>query len=285
LTAGDVYRALWRHKAVIVLLTCVFVGATWYAVSRETRRYEASTLVRIQERGPGAGDASAALLAAQTLAQTYAKIIGSGALRGEMDSIVSACTSSPAPTARRKGTSSGVPASSCRSLGGARAARIANRKISEVALSAGQVQDLDLLSVTTRSENPTRAMVVANAAPLALKRFIRQTGSRSERIVVAKAATVPSSPISRQLALKVAVALMLGLLFNGALALLAELFRDRLPETEELGQALGQPVLATIPSLRLKPVDALLAGRHEDPSLAVGDGSGRRTGSGVEPER
>ena len=34
-------------------------------------------------------------------------------------------------------------------------------------------------------------------------------------------------------------------------SLLIELFRDRLPEPDELGQALGHPVLATIPTLRL----------------------------------
>ena len=65
-----------------------------------------------------------------------------------------------------------------------------------------------------------------------------------------KAATT-SSRVSRHLPLNVAIALVLGLIFSGALALLIELFRDRLPEADELEQTLGHPVLATIPNLRL----------------------------------
>lgn len=250
MTAGEVYRALWRHKFLIVVLTAVFVGVTWYVSSQQTSKYESSTLLRVQERGPRAGDASAALNASQTLAQTYAKLVGSGALRGQMGTLVARCS-----TASRGG--SGSP-TLCRSLGVEGSGRIVARGISNVTLSASPVQDLDLLSITARSGNPTSAMVVANAAPLALRSFIRKTGSGSEQIVVAKPATV-GSLVSRQLPSKIAIALIIGLLFNGALALFIELFRDRLPESDELGQALGHPVLATIPTLRLNVVGAVEA--------------------------
>jgi capsular polysaccharide biosynthesis protein len=299
-TAGDVYRALWRHKFFIVVLTAVFVGATWYVTSRQTRTYEASTLVRVQARGPNAGDASA-LLASQTLTQTYAKIIDSGALNGEIKSLIARCSNPPsaqalpaAPSGRRSSaspTSARSPrASSCGWLGGTSSGRVSLRKFSEARLSATPVQDLDLLTITARSKNPTRAMVVATAAPFALRTFIRRTGSRSEQIVIAKAATIPRSPVSRQLPLKIAIALMLGLIFNGALALLLELFRDRLPEPDELGQALGHPVLAAIPTLRLHRVEAVAGTREEtDSVLSVeqsldGEGSSRATAPRVGPE-
>jgi hypothetical protein len=65
------------------------------------------------------------------------------------------------------------------------------------------------------------------------------------------------------LPLKIAIAVMLGLIFNGALALLLELFRDRLPEPDQLGREVGVPVLATIPALLLHRATNLAAARHE----------------------
>jgi capsular polysaccharide biosynthesis protein len=306
LTAGDVYRALWRHKFFIVALTAVAVGATWYVTSQETRTYEASTLVRVQvrvrERGPTTPETSPqALLASQTLTQTYAKIIDSGALKGEIRRLIARCSNPasvrvlPAAPSRRRNspspTSGRSPrANSCAWLGGTSSGRVSLRNLSEATLSGSPVEDLDLLSITARSKNPTRARVVSTAAPLALRTFIRRTGSLSEQIVIAKAATIPRSPVPRQLPLKIAIALMLGLIFNGALALLIELFRDRLPEPDELGQTLGHPVLAAIPTLRLHRVEAVAGTREERESvLSVeqsldGEGSPRTTAPRVGPE-
>jgi capsular polysaccharide biosynthesis protein len=296
-TAGDVYRALWRHKFFIVVLTAVFVAAAWYATSQQARRFEASTLVRVQERGD-TGNAS--LVAAQTLAETYATIIGSGALKGDIKTFVAGCasgnpsslkgflppvaprgarTSSPngslpgtalslrrAAAARRFG---GAFTRACRSIGVTSRGRVAPRKVSEVGLSGSPVQGVDLLTVSARSKTPTNATIAANAAPWALRAFIRRTGSGTEKVVLVKAATKPSSPVSRQLPLKIAIAVMFGLIFNGALALLLELFRDRLPEPDELGQALGRPVLATIPNLRLHDAANLATSRREPKSVSM----------------
>jgi capsular polysaccharide biosynthesis protein len=313
-TAGDVYRALWRHKFFIVALTAVFVGAAWYASSQQARRYEASTLVRVQERGD-TGNAS--LLAAQTLAQTYAKIIGSGALKGAIETFVAGCASgkpsslkgflppvAPRPARTSNGTLPGTSRSvrraaaarrfrrsytrACRSIGVTSRGRVAPRKVSEVKLSGSPVQGVDLLSISARSKTPANATIAANAAPWALRAFIRRTGSGTEKVVLVKAATKPSSPASQQLPLKIAIALMFGLIFNGALALLLELFRDRLPEPDELGQALGRPVLATIPNLRLHEAATLAAARQDPTSVSMeqsrdGEGSTRTTGPRVGP--
>jgi capsular polysaccharide biosynthesis protein len=270
LTAGDVYRALWRHKLFIAVLTAVFVAATWYVTSRQSREYEASSLVRAQERGPDAGNASAALLASQTLTQTYARIIDSGALQPEIRRLIARCSRPDAAATRNAGSPANPrspAASSCRWLPNRNLGRVSLQQFSEAELSASPVEDLDLLSIAARSENPARAMVVARAAPVALRSFIRRTGSRSEQIVTVKAATMPTTPVSRQLPLKIAIALMLGLIFNGALALLINLFRDRLPESDELGQSLGYPVLATIPALRLHPIGAFEHPRNESETV------------------
>jgi capsular polysaccharide biosynthesis protein len=317
LTAADVYRALWRHKFFIVVLTAVFVAAAWYATSRQAQRYEASTLARVQERGD-TGNAS--LVAAQTLAQTYAEIIGSGALKGDIQTFVAGCVSGKPsslkgflpPVAPRRARTSSLKGSlplttpsvrraaatrrfrksytrACRSIGVAARGRVAPRKVSEVRLSGSPVQGVDLLSIAARSKGPANATIAANAAPWALRAFIRRTGSGTEKVVLVKAATKPTSPVSRQLPLKIAIAVMFGLIFNGALALLLELFRDRLPEPDELGQTLGRPVLATIPTLRLHQASRFAAARHEPSSVSMeqsrdGEGSIRTTGPRVGPE-
>ena len=157
--------------------------------------------------------------------------------------------------------------------------------ISKVKLSAAEVQDLDLLSITARSTSPRRALLAAAAAPDAFRSFIRKTAPSSERIVTVKLATT-SSRVSRHLPLNVAIALVLGLIFSGALALLIELFRDRLPEADELERTLGHPVLATIPNLRLhRMAPAVRDGTG--PAVGVGqsvDGeSASRTGSSRAP--
>lgn len=284
MTAGTVYRALWRHKLFILVLTAAFVAATVYVTVQQDREYEAAMLVRVQERGPNAGNASAALQASQELALTYAKIIGAGALKGEIGRFVAQCRRlRTATTQNRPGAPSaqgnsqslknatGPPAGSCKSLGVTGNSRLSPRSVSEVSLSASPVQDLDLLSITTRSKDPTNARIAANAVPWALRAFIRDTGSATtEKIITVKAATTPSAPVSRHLALNIVLATMLGLIFNGALALVLEFFRDRLPEPDELERAMGRPVLATVPSLRLHPVPGP-ASTSEEPVSVLAD--------------
>jgi capsular polysaccharide biosynthesis protein len=320
LTAGDVYRALWRHKFFIVLMTAVFVGATWYVTSRQTQRYEASTLVRVQERGD-TGSGSGSLLAGQTLAQTYAQIVDAGALSPQIKILVAGCNSGKptrlkailpvapirvrAPNAAATGTQTVTPRAAARRARRVAAARRSlrrtyriacgsmgvtprrpapPRRVSQVHLSSNPVQDLDLVTVAARSRNPRNATIAANAAPWALRAFIRKSGSRTEKIVTVKAATLPTSPVSRQLPLKLAVAAMIGLIFNGALALLFEFFRDRLPEPDQLGRQVGLPVLAVVPTLRLHRAETLASSRPLPESAPNGEGSARSSGPRVGPE-
>jgi capsular polysaccharide biosynthesis protein len=279
-TAADVYRALWRHKWFILVLTALCVAAAWYATVQQTERYEAATLVRVQERGrAAAGNPSAALQASQELAQTYARMIGSGALRKDMRTLVATCTR---PNARV------AAASPCQWLVGRHRAGLEPGPISSVKLTADNVQDLDLLSITARSENRRNALIAAAAAPDALRSFIRRTAPPSERIVTVKAPT-SSSLVSRHLALNVTIAFMLGLIFSGALALLLELFRDRLPEADEVEAAVGHPVLATIPTLRPRqratPPQAGMEAAAATGEYVDSEEAPSPAGSGAAPER
>jgi succinoglycan biosynthesis transport protein ExoP len=229
LTAGDVYRALWRHKFLIVALTAAFVGAAWYATSLQSRKYEASTLVRIQPGYRGA-DPLSAIQASERIAQTYAEIIDAGALDSRVKALVSS--------------------------------QISPRESSGVSLSGHPVQDLELMWISARSKDPTRATIVANAVPRALEDFIKASTFGDEAVTV-KRATTPSVPVSPRTAWNVAIALVLALIFNSALVLLIEVFRDRLPEPEELRQVVGHPILATVPTLRLRRMTAVEGGAEE----------------------
>jgi capsular polysaccharide biosynthesis protein len=204
------------------VLTAFCVGATWYFTSRQAKTYQARTLVRIQQQG--SSDASNALDVSQRLTQTYAQIIDSGALTDRARLAVAAAKPS--------------------------------HRVSLSGLSAQPVQDTELMWISARSRDRRDAAAVADAAPATLRSFMRETGRQNEQVVTVKATTVPTSPVSPQLKLNLTLALLLGLIFNGALALLIDLIRDRLPEPDELGASLGYPVLATIPLLhrRSRPV-------------------------------
>lgn len=216
MSAGDVYRALWRHRVLIVFGTVVVGVAAWYGIARLTPTYEASTLVRVQQ--PIRADPVGSLQAGQELAQTYAEIIGAGGLDTQIRAAL-----------RQRGTT--APASG-------------------LGVSASPVQNLALLWISAKSDSPVAAARVANAVPVALRGFVRSSGA-TDRISVVKRASVPSSPVSPNRVLDLVLAVALGLVFNGALALLVEVFSDRLPDIDDLEETFGYPVLGTIPALDL----------------------------------
>jgi capsular polysaccharide biosynthesis protein len=215
-TAADVYRALWRHKFFIALFTGILAGATWYLTSQQTPIYQASTLVRIQQRIGDTDDAIRSLDAGERLAQTYAEIVQTREL------------------ARRMHEELGdrVPISAIRGD-----------------VSARPVQDLELLRISARSPSPEAAAVIANAAPPALRGFIAETGTLRDQIITIDRAQPSTIPVAPDMKFNLTVAILLGLMLNGALALLIELLSDRLPSSDELEQAIGRPVLGTIPPL------------------------------------
>ena len=217
--AGEIYRGLWRHKFFITALTAVLVAVSWYFTSRQTPVYEASTLVRVQQRIQDPGQALGALEASEQLARTYANIVQTRELYGRVTALV--------PSASQ-----------------------------DVKISAEPVADLGLLWIKAKSSDPQHAAQVANAAPEALRSLISQTGTLRDQIVTVDRADTPVKPVAPNLKMNIAIALLLGLIFNGALALLIEVLSDRLPEPDELEAALGCPILATIPALSFPRLDA-----------------------------
>ncbi len=239
MTAPDLYRALWRQKWLIAVLTAVCVAATLFFSLNQTPVYKAETLVRIQQRIDQADQAFQSLEASQSLTKTYAEIIGTGALSDRVE----------------RGLRPRDP----------------GIEVSLDDLTAEPVQDLELLTIGARSPNPDRARLIANAVPPELRAFIRETGTLRDSIATVAPASRPSSPASPNLFLNLALALILGLVVNSSIALLIEVLADRLPDPDELEDAMGMPVLATVPTLQFSRS-----------ASAVGPYEGRPDRNGVE---
>jgi capsular polysaccharide biosynthesis protein len=235
--AGEVYGALWRHRLMIVLLTAI-AGAAAFAWARtQPTIYQADALVRIQQRAANAGDVYGSvnsLELGQRLAQTYARIVETRSMTDRVaDSLVGS-----------------VP-----------------RR--DISISASAVGDVELLRVSARSESPRDAAVVANATTAALRKFITETGTLRDQIVVVDRATAPTTPVLPRTATTVAIAILLALVFNSALALAREFFADRLPDVDAWEQRFGRPVLATVPNLDLKGHAAVLRSLPEPSESTV----------------
>ena len=216
MTFPDLYLALWRRRRFILVMTSLLVAATWYLTSQQTPEYQASTLVRVQQSAQDASDPIRSLDLGERLARTYAEIATTRELSARIED----------------------------QLGGSVPFEAIHGHI-----SADPVQDLELLTISARNPDPAVAQRIANAAPPALLEFIRQKGTLREQIVTVESAAAPTQPVSPNMKFNLTMAIILGLLFNGALALLLEVLSDRLPKTEELEQVAGLPVLAVIPML------------------------------------
>jgi capsular polysaccharide biosynthesis protein len=214
LAVEDLYRALWRHKILILLLTAIAVAATWYVTSRETPVYQSSALLRVQQKVTDPTQSLGVLTAGGLLAKTYTNIV----------------------------TTTSIADRISKQLGG----RIPP---SQIHLTASAVSDLDLLWVNARSRDPRIAQRVAAAAPVALVSFIRETGTLRDEVITVQKPELPTSAVSHHRTFNIAIALLLALIFNGALALLIELFSDRVADLDELERITQLPVLATVPKL------------------------------------
>ena len=212
---ADAYRALWRHKWFVLLLTAGLVAAAWALTKQQQKIYKASTLIRVQQRTDNPEQVLGALETGQRLAQTYARIIETSTMAHRIFDELG----------------QRIP-------------------YSAIKVSAAPVQDLELVTISASATSPDRAKAVANAAPPALRAFIRATGTPTDQVITVERAGRPSRPASPNLKLNLALALMLGLVFNGALALLIEVLSDRLPSPDELERVTGRPVIATIPNLK-----------------------------------
>jgi capsular polysaccharide biosynthesis protein len=214
-TATDIYRALWRRRFLILFLTAMTVATAYVLVSRETKMYNSSALVRVQQRVADPTQVGQAIGVAQHLAQTYAHIV----------------------------TTDNIADKVFASLHG----KVPRQNIH---LSAKPVEDLELLYISATSPVPAQSAAVANAAPVVLRKFIdAQPPALRDEIEVVNKAGVSTAPSSPDVKLAVIIAFLGGLIFNSCLALALEFLSDRLREPDELEAATGVPVLATVPAL------------------------------------
>ena len=221
---ADVYRSLWRRKLTVVALTAVFAATAWYIDAQRPKEYRATSVVRVQQKIADPTAAYSALQTAGLLARTYADI------------------------ATTLGTAQRVE----RVLGG----RVPLGQIAG-SLSAQQIGNVDLLSLSATSRDPRTAAAIARAAPVALQQFVSQTGTAGERISVVDLAPVPTRPFSPRPWFAAAAAVVVGLLFNCGLVLALDLLGDRAVRDDELDRLGGAPVIGVIPNLSLRPLAQL----------------------------
>jgi succinoglycan biosynthesis transport protein ExoP len=220
MTAADVYKALWRRWILIVALTALVVAGAWFATGQRTKIYRSGVLIRISQPISDPTQAFGILEAGQQLAQTYARIVETHTIAQTIYQDLGR----QVPLAEIEGNVHGSP-----------------------------LQNLELLTVTVDNVSPRRAALIANATPVALRTFIKSSGTLREEVTVVDSATPATTPFSPNLKQNLILALLLGLFVNGALALLLETLSDRLPETDELEAFTGYPVLATVPPLHFEP--------------------------------
>ena len=212
--AFEFYGALWRHKIFISAMTAIFIASALVLTLREQKIYQASSLVRVQQLISDPGQALGVLAASAQLAQTYGKIVETSTIAQK----IATNSKGQLPFSEVDGHVSGSP-----------------------------VQGLDMLTISARSPDPLTAERIANAAPHALESFIRQTGTLRDQVTLVQRADLPTAPASPNVKLNLALALLLGLIFNAALALVIDLISDRVGDADEFEKLTGVPVLASIP--------------------------------------
>ncbi len=238
-------RAIWRYKWLAAGLTALLMLLTWALVGSQPDTYQASTKVRIQAIVPRT-DAPAIDVDKQNVS-SYAEIvqgsdfadISAQKLAGAVPPIVPPIT----PAEIQK------------------------------AVSASPVQGTDLLQVNADGRDPVRLANIANVALLTLRQYSQENGAR-ERISPVDQATIPTSPVAPRVALAVAIAFIVGLIANGVLMVLLDLFRDRFASPDELETMTARPVLAVVPRLSRNPSSARMSPAP----------SGRRRESTAPPE-
>jgi capsular polysaccharide biosynthesis protein len=151
---SELYRVLWRRKALVAAGTLLCVALAFAVAQSRPKLYTATATVRMEPLG--VMSANDRFEASQRLAQTYAEIYTQGAVIPEMN----------------------------RALGGATPVR---RK----ELAAEQVKDLGLLAIKGIATDPTRATAIARAGRVALESFSKR---ETLAPIALDVPTSPSSP-------------------------------------------------------------------------------------------
>jgi len=130
------------------------------------------------------------------------------------------------------------------------AKRAADSLPGEGAVEASQRGESDIIQVTATDSSPQRAASIANAFAEAFLVF-REEGSRerlrSGRIQVVERASPSSSPVSPSPVRNVLFGALIGLVLGLGLALLVEQLDRRVKRQDDLAEATGLTLLASIP--------------------------------------
>lgn len=226
-------RAIWRYRWLAAALTAILVVATAVVVGSKTPVYKTEGKVRLVQK-VGANDLPALETAAQNAASYSILIDGDRFAKlviADVGDDLEGLTE-----AEVKGTLSGSP-----------------------------VPGTDILRIFAEGNDPERITTIARAAVPGLQQLALDQGGR-EVVEPVDTPYVPASPSSPRVRLAIAIALILGLVINGALMVLLDLLRDRYADADELQDGTGRPVLATVPRFSA----ASFVGRGADES-----GSGR----------
>lgn len=120
----------------------------------------------------------------------------------------------------------------------------------EAAVSPEQQGESDIIKITATTSSATRSALIANAFADAFATFrARSYGEklRTGRVEVVERATPNTTPVSPKPVRNIAFGALIGLVLGLGLALLLEQLDRRLKRQDDLAEATGLPLLATVP--------------------------------------
>ncbi len=123
-----------------------------------------------------------------------------------------------------------------------------------------------ILEITATSEAPEVAAAIANATSESLREKVAELETSGEQssveLTVITPATEPASPASPSIPQNAAIGVVLALLVGVAVAILRDIFDNRVRHPEEIGRIFEQPVIATIPASKDAKHLPLVSAQH-----------------------
>lgn len=216
----QVFRALWRHAALILFVGIIFASLLFlYARAFVSPKYEANALFYVNNSTVSLSSAvrisTGELSAASDLVDTYVAILQS---RANMELVI-------------EESGVGYTYEQLRQM-----------------VSAKAVNSTGLFRVTVTSSNPEEARNLANVIAVILPEKISDIVTNSSVEVVDYAVT-PHTRVSPSYIRYAAIGLLLGIVLASAVVLLIDFMDDVIHDEDYLLQNFDAPMLATIPDL------------------------------------
>lgn len=240
-----------RHAVFIAGLTALMVLVTAIFSFRQADNYRASSLVEVQP--PVSEDGSVSLqgtLTARERAVTIAKLAGTDEVVERAREAVPAGSVAASCSAAQQGQSEFIDVT-CTSTDSAAVAAAADARA--VALQdyleeqrQARVDELDRLYQLQIRTLRRQGVTPGDFPPPPIFPSYRE-------VEVRESASVPDAPFEPKPLRAIAIALVIGLAINTALAFLLEYLQDRAHGIDDVERGLGEPILAAIPVIRARP--------------------------------